>query len=361
MKIINITNIKSLLALLYCVFYPFFAVCQEDSIVKDIFVEIKYKNNEEYRNKALNLSYQIALARYLGWVTLLNKQDIGIIINDTSSKDYVSGYSIENEKFTQDKYSALVTVNFDKQKIEQLLTGKKVDYFLKKGPRTLLIPLVKFKDRLILWDDPNPWFDAWLRRPLDSNLTEFILPSGEVDDLITLNAEEAESLKYYKIKNLTSKYSAEEALVLIVNLFETNNKYSFNLEAYNGLKQEQISLQQLGAKSSNKLNEDLLLLANKFADNYDDMWVKKNIDRIGNNTILYINVYYQNFNEWIKIKNFLKKNNLVKYFKVTSLSYEKADIELSVLSEELFFEEIKKSDFSFSQNKDLFSLDIKND
>ena len=43
---------------------------------------------------------------------------------------------------------------------------------------------MNFNDRLILWDDPNPWFEAWLSRPLDSNLNQFILPSGEVDDLI---------------------------------------------------------------------------------------------------------------------------------------------------------------------------------
>ena len=49
---------------------------------------------------------------------------------------------------------------------------------------------MSFDDQLVLWDDPNPWFEVWVERPIDANLTDFIIPEGDVSDLITISAEE---------------------------------------------------------------------------------------------------------------------------------------------------------------------------
>ena len=57
---------------------------------------------------------------------------------------------------------------------------------------------MSFNDQLILWDDPNPWFEAWIERPIDGNLTEFIIPEGDVNDLITISAEDTRELNFQK-------------------------------------------------------------------------------------------------------------------------------------------------------------------
>ena len=139
------------------------------------------------------------------WITLKETSDIISLVDLLEARDYVSGYSIENEKYKKEKYSALITVTFEKNKLERFLENKNIEFFSKKGPKTLIIPIINFEKRLILWDDPNPWFDVWLRRPLDSTLNLFTLPTGEADDLITLSAQDAINLKYFKIKKLSNR------------------------------------------------------------------------------------------------------------------------------------------------------------
>ena len=272
MKIINITYlIKLLIFILFNVFFSSFILASELNMVKDIYIELNFKNNQDYRKKALESSYEIAFRRYLNWITLENKADIEKIVADLVPKDYVLGYSIESEKFKKEKYSALISINFEKEKIEKLLISKNIKFYNKKGPKTLIIPLLNFDKRMVLWDDPNPWFEAWIRRPLDSNLTNFILPSGEVEDLITLNAEDANNLKYYKIKKLATRYEAVDALVLKIDLVLENNEYNYYLKAYDGLSQEEISISELNYIQTKNINAGLYNLSNEFANFYDDM------------------------------------------------------------------------------------------
>ena len=118
MQTINITNLKKLLALIFSfLFFSYFVYGVDKNIVKDIYIELNLKNNKDYRNTALELAYKIALTRYLNWITLENNEEIVKIIETIIIKDYISGYSIDSEKFKKNKYSALISVNFEKNKI----------------------------------------------------------------------------------------------------------------------------------------------------------------------------------------------------------------------------------------------------
>ena len=353
MKIINITYlIKLLIFILFNVFFSSFILSSELNMVKDIYIELNFKNNQDYRKKALESSYEIAFRRYLNWITLENKVDIEKIVADLVPKDYVLGYSIESEKFKKEKYSALISINFEKEKIENLLISKNIKFYNKKGPKTLIIPLLNFDKRMVLWDDPNPWFEAWIRRPLDSNLTNFILPSGEVEDLITLNAEDANNLIYYKIKKLATRYEAVDALVLKIDLVLENNEYNYYLKAYDGLSQEEISISELNYIQTKNINVGLYNLSNEFANFYDDMWVKKNLAKIEAQSNKLLELRYDKFGQWLKIKEYLTNNDKVISFSILNLSNKKATINVNLISENLFLDDLSKNSYNVNKKSD---------
>ena len=361
MQTINITNSKKLLALIYCfIFFSYSAYGVDKSTVKDIYIELNLNKNQEYRKKALDLAYEIALTRYLNWITLEKKEEIIEIIDSIIIKDFVSGYSIDSEKFKTNKYSALISVNFDKKKVISLLDSNSIEYIFKTGPKTLIIPLMNFDNRLILWDDPNPWFEAWLRRPLDSNLNKFLLPAGEVDDLITLNASDAKNLKYYKLKNISVKYNAENILVIIVNVDKKKNYYTLDLKVYDGLEQEEVPLEGVNFLSTNNLNKDLFNLANDFADYYDDIWVKKNIDKMNMKSSWLVEVRYTKFSEWIKIKKMLLNSDKVTNLVVARLSNKRAFVDINVISAELFLKDLISKNYIIEKNNNNLKITYNN-
>ena len=161
-------------------------------------------------------SYHIGLKRYLDWITVSSQDSIKSLLESIDPSNLVTSYSIESESFSAEKYSALITVNFDIKKVETLLKNN-IKYFAGNGPEILVLPLMSYNKQLILWDDPNPWYQSWIERPIDGNLTNFVIPDGDLEDLIIINAEDTRNLNFQKIKNISMKYGVKKVLVPFKN------------------------------------------------------------------------------------------------------------------------------------------------
>ena len=355
MKTFNIIKSENIFLIFLIYFFINLSFGANQALVKNIYIELELKENVDHRSIAIEKSYEIALSRYLKWITLKETLDIKNLVDLLDAKDYVSGYSIENEKYKREKYSALITVNFEKNKLEKFLDSKNIEFYSKKGPKTLIIPVINFEQRLILWDDPNPWFDVWLRRPLDSNLNLFTLPDGEANDLIILSAQDAVNLKYFKIKKLANKYQAEQAYILLVNFKSYDEKFNLSLEVYDGLTQEFIFSSNIENIETYNFDYNLNVLADTFADYFDDLWVKENLDNINSETKLLAEISYKKYNEWIKIKNFLNNNEKILKYKILTLSNKNALIELNILSIDDLVDDLERNRFKiYKKENNLF-------
>ena len=356
MKTFNIIKLENIFLIFLICFFVNISFSNNQAVVKNIYIELELKENVDHRTVAIEASYKIALSRYLKWITLKETTDIIQLVDLLKVRDYVSGYSIENEKYKKEKYSALITITFEKNKLEKFLENKNIKYFSKKGPKTLIIPIINFEQRLILWDDPNPWFDVWLRRPLDSNLNLFTLPTGEADDLITLSAQDAINLKYFKIKKLANKYEAEQANILLVNVESQNEKLNLSIEVYDGFSQEVIFSSDIENIEINNFDYNLNVLADTFADYFDDLWVKENLDNINSGSKVLAKISYNKYNDWIKIKNFLINNEKVLKYNILILTNKNATIELNILSVDDFVEELEKIRFKIVKKDNNFFI-----
>ncbi len=355
MKTFNIIKFENIFLIFLIYFFINISLSTNQAVVKNIYIELELKENVDYRTKAIEASYKIALSRYLKWITLKQTADIINLVDLLEPRDYVSGYSIENEKYKREKYSALITVTFEKNKLEKLLEKNNIEFFSKKGRKTLIIPIINFEQRLILWDDPNPWFDVWLRRPLDSNLNLFTLPAGEADDLITLSAQDAINLKYFKIKKLANKYQAEQAYILIVNVESKNEKFNLSIEVYNGFTQEVIFSSDIENTEIYNFDYNLNLMADTFADYFDDLWVQENLDNINSETKILAEISYKKYSEWIKIKKYLINNEKVLKYNILTISNKNALIELNILSIDDLLVDLEKNRFKiFKEENNLF-------
>ena len=351
MKTFNIIKFENIFLIFLICFFANISFSTNQAVVKNIYIELELKENTDHRSIAIEASYKIALSRFLKWITLKESSDIIDLVDLLEARDYVSGYSIENEKYKREKYSALITVTFEKDKLEKFLESKDIDFFSKKGPKTLIIPIINFEQRLILWDDPNPWFDVWLRRPLDSNLNLFTLPDGEADDLITLSAQDAVNLEYFKIKKLANKYDAEQAYILLVNVESNNDKLNLSLEVYNGFTQEVIFSSDIENIEISNFDYNLNVLADTFADYFDNLWVKQNLDNINSETKILAEISYKKYNEWIKIKKLLINNEKILKYNILTISNKNALIELNVLSIDDLVNDLEKNRFKILQKE----------
>ena len=132
MKTFNIIKFENIFLIFLIYFFVNISFSANQAVVKNIYIELELKENVDHRTIAIETSYKIALSRYLKWITLKETPDIINLVDLLEARDYVSGYSIENEKYKKEKYSALITVTFEKEKLEKFLENKDIEFFSKK-------------------------------------------------------------------------------------------------------------------------------------------------------------------------------------------------------------------------------------
>ena len=146
--------------------------------------------------------------------------------DDKAITDMVDSFEVANEKMSTVRYLADYTFHFRPAKVRQLMRAANIA----PAPTTsaggaaageadskpvVVVPVYRDGDRLVLWDDPNPWRDAWGQVAIPSGPARLILPLGGVGDLTAMDAEQAQSGDAQALRELEQHNDAGEALIAI--------------------------------------------------------------------------------------------------------------------------------------------------
>jgi len=83
------------------------------------------------------------------------------------------------------------------------------------GGPVLLVALWRDDSGVYLWDSPNPWREAWLNFSRPSAPVEIIQPFGDIEDAVTVTAEQAASRTMPALTSLARRYGAAEILLAV--------------------------------------------------------------------------------------------------------------------------------------------------
>ncbi len=304
---------------------------ENNYVVNDISIDIKEKDLRKARNIAINNAYRIGFQRLLFWITTKNAKEISVILDNINLKSYVTGYSIGSEKLSTFRYRADISVNYEKESINKLLNESNISFFNKRGPKTLILPVLKWGNRITLWDDPNPWFDAWLNIPIDSNFTPIITPYGEVEDLILISASEAILGNKERLKLIANRYKVDEVMILIAKITNTSEgKLALEINGYRGLNKEKLFFPVFVSKKNEKIEAFLLRAAEQIGQINDDLWVNKNLEKILNEVRVKLRIYFSSLDEWNNIKKNIIKTKMIKNYMITNLASKNASVQITV-------------------------------
>ena len=181
---------------------------------------------------------------------------------------------------------------------------------------------MSYNNQLILWDDPNPWYQSWIERPIDGNLTNFVIPDGDLEDLIIINAEDTRNLNFQKIKNISMKYGVKKVLVPFLKIDEVDGKISYLLRCFDGLSKETINIEIIRESENKGFNVVMFDILNSFTSLYDDYWVYDNLKKMESQFVIEANIIYESFKDWIFIKkDIIKNSNNVNFFQSIKPNY----------------------------------------
>lgn len=138
-------------------------------------------------------------------------------LDDQKITDMVASFEVAHEKMSTVRYLADYTFHFRPEKIRQLLRTASIAFSETSNRPVVVVPVYRDGEQLVLWDDPNPWRDAWGQVPMPGGPTKLTLPLGGVGDLTAIDAEQARSGDPQALTDIAQRNGADEALVALAS------------------------------------------------------------------------------------------------------------------------------------------------
>lgn len=159
--------------------------------------------------------------------------------NEEELENLVEAVEIEKEKISTNRYNATFSVTFDEKALQSFLTnspqgGKTsaqddspfTSSFPLSGSLSLskdvvLIPAYSSFEEPLLWEPLNP-LRAFLRNLPSKNGLSFVVPLGDLEDIMSVSIEDIMADKHQKVRGLIERYKKTLAVVMVMREVSSN-------------------------------------------------------------------------------------------------------------------------------------------
>ena len=169
--------------------------------VSDVEISSPFELNFS-KNKVIDDGFRDSFINLLNMITTSGEKNKIKNIPIKELKGMIDSFTISDEKFINNEYSAKLETSFSKKKILDFLERKNVFPSIPIRTKILLIPILVDTDtESIYLFENNIFYKKWNFEKKNYQLLEYLLPSEDLEDLNNIQ-EMASSIENYDFINL---------------------------------------------------------------------------------------------------------------------------------------------------------------
>lgn len=189
-------------------------------VVRDVPLDERAETAAAARARALARGQREAFARLEERLTRSVHRGLAASIDSDTLRFLVDAIQIDGEKTSDVRYLAKLTVSFKPDAVRNLFRFSGVPFAELRSRPLTVVPVLATPARYLLWDDPNPWREAWRNHPEGTGLVPLLAPIGDLNDLAGLTVAQAVEGDAEVLIRFAERYGARGVVVAIANLFE---------------------------------------------------------------------------------------------------------------------------------------------
>ena len=170
------------------------------------------------RNAALNAA-PAALDRLLRRLTSARDHEYLPTVPPERARAMVRGLEVVRAKRRKIKggrsFDGALSYLFRPRTVGAFLRSEEIAWSSRRSDPVLVLPVWRDESGAVLWDDPNPWRDAWLSSEREPGLVPVVLPEGSLKDLQTIDAAQASERDAERLTAIAGAYGAKQVLVAV--------------------------------------------------------------------------------------------------------------------------------------------------
>ena len=207
--------LKILLFLLFlCVAYP---VMAEDMNLYEtkVTIDATGKNAAQARENALTQANRKALYAVVDRISTNDGVKILDDLNDNQILNFIQEVSVVSEKVNGNQYNAVLLMTINAPVLKAYLAEKDIPMTVMKETHVLIIPVYRESETSspLLWEETNPWYQAWLENKIDREQTTILPIPNQSDNRNILTAEDALKLNSMSLSAIRNINNNQELFV----------------------------------------------------------------------------------------------------------------------------------------------------
>ncbi len=137
-------------------------------------------------------------------------------INLADLNGLIEGFSVSHERTSAVRYLADLTVVFKPDAVRNLMAQSGIPIAETPSRPVLVLPVWRDAGGGVkLFDETNPWRDAWMRIATGKGLVPLLTPLGDVADLNAISADQAVSGNAAALAAIAQRYNVGDVIVAV--------------------------------------------------------------------------------------------------------------------------------------------------
>ena len=256
-------------------------------------------------------------------------------LNDNDITDMVASFEVANEKMSAVRYTADYTYHFKPADVAKAMQTAGIAMnnantaAAAGGKAIVVLPVYQDGTAALLWDDPNPWRDAWAQRAPSATGVPLLVPLGDVSDLAAIDADKARMGDTTALAAIAKKEGATDVLVLVaVKRVGDKPGLDVTVRRFHLGQFVDVHFDSIDANPGEADADLFKRAADVIAADIDSGWKNAKADVSGPQASLTVVAPITGLDDWIQLRDMLSAAPAVRKIDVKSLSRQEATIEI---------------------------------
>jgi len=251
---------------------------------------------------------------------------------DSVLNDVIQGFEVANERRSSVRYLADYTFHFRPDAVEQMLRNAGIPFAETVSKPLVVLAVFDVPGRPMLWDDPNPWRDAWANTRLDPGLVPFTIPLGEVEDIAAIDAAAAEGGDHARLDAVAKNYAGADILVTRAAMKGAEGAHAVDVSSTRFMAGEaggEPSWTGSYAANPGESDEDFLArVVVATANQIEEAWKQANLIDYGQSGTLLVSVPATDLSSWVTVRDRLSAIPSIQRLDLVALDRQRALVAL---------------------------------
>jgi len=264
-------------------------------------------------------------------------------LDDKTITDMVESFEVANERMSAVHYLADYTFHFRPSKVRRLAhiadsspteVNSKPSVVEGGGKPLIVLPVYKDSATTVLWDDPNPWREAWGRRSADSAIVRLTVPLGDASDLAIIDAGRAEAGEPDALTAIAQRNGGDEAIVALATAKREGDQLvglDVSIRRYRSGRLADTNSRTLGANPGENADDFLKRAADTIASEIASGSKKSPGPRSDQQASLAASVPIGSIGEWVRVRDRLASVPAIRKVDLLSLNRHEAKIQIKYI------------------------------